>query len=382
MKTIGENKGINLSHRIILLIVLGLVSLVWLGTVSAQTRPGWKERWDKALNGAKREGRVVVFGPPGELIRQAMSEEFRKTFPDISIEYSGARGEEHATRLRAERDGGIYSADVLLSGTSTATIYMKPMRALDLIEPVLILPEVTETKYWRNNRLEFADAEGKYNLVFANVVRVPVIYDPQQVKVEEIDQLYELLDPKWKGKIVINDPVPSGPGKNIFGWIWEVLGPQKAADYYRKIRAQAGAVDRDQRRQIEWVAQGKYPILLAPSSPVGQQLLKRGLKFGILPEFKDYGAPINVTFGSAMLINRAPHPNAAAVFINWLLSKEGQTAWSKATNDVSQRLDVPTDHLPPYIIPRPGGKYWIGYYEKNVERSPGEEAILKELFHR
>ncbi len=382
MKTIRENKRLNRSHRIILLIVLGFVSLVCLQAVSAQTKPGWKERWDKALNGAKKEGRVVVFGPPGESVRQAMTEDFRKSFPDISVEYSGARGEEYATRLRAERDGGIYSADVLLSGTSTAAVYMKPMRVLEPIEPLLILPEVTEPKFWRNGRLEFADSEGKYNLVFASVVRVPVIYDPQQVKVEEIDQLYDLLNPKWKGKIVINDPVPAGPGKNIFAWIWEMLGPQKGADYYRKIRAQAGAVDRDQRRQIEWVAQGKYPILLAPSSPVGQQLLKRGLKFGILPQFKDYGAPINVTFGSAMFINKAPHPNAATVFINWLLSKEGQTAWTKATNDVSQRLDVSTDHLPPYLIPRPGGKYWIGYLEKNVERSPEEEAILNDLFRR
>lgn len=60
--------------------------------------------------------------------------------------------------------------------------------------------------------------------------------------------------------------------------------------------------------------------------------------------------------GTAMLINKAPHPNAAGVFINWVLTKDGQTAWSKSRNQLSRRLDVPTDHLPPYIIPRTGGK--------------------------
>jgi iron(III) transport system substrate-binding protein len=190
------------------------------------------------------------------------------------------------------------------------------------------------------------------------------------------------LDPKWKGKIVINDPLPSGAGNVTFRWIWQVLGPEKATDYYKKIRAQAGIVDRDQRRQIEWVAQGKYAVLLGPSDGVMGELLQRGLKLGILGEFKDYGTAITASFGSAMLINKAPHPNAAKVFLNWVLTKEGQTAWSRALDHVSRRLDVPTDHLPPYQIPRAGGKYWLSHFEKEVTRSAEEEKILKELFGR
>ena len=98
-------------------------------------------------------------------------------------------------------------------------------------------------------------------------------------------------------------------------------------------------------------------------------------------------------FGSLMLMSRAPHPNAAAVYINWLLSKDGQTAWSKAVNAASHRLDVPTDHVPPYLVPKPGAaswvsqyksgdKYWVSHHEDNVHRSAEEEKILKELFGR
>ena len=83
-----------------------------------------------------------------------------------------------------------------------------------------------------------------------------------------------------------------------------------------------------------------------------------------------------------MLINKAPHPNAATIFLNWVLSKEGQMAWSKAMNHAVQRLDVPTDHLPPYVVPKPGVKYWISDSEENVLRSAEEERVLKELFGR
>jgi len=357
----------------------------------AQAKPDWKQGWEKALSGAKKEGKVVVWGPPGEFIRKAMTEGFSKAFPDIPIEFSGGRGGEQATRIKAERDGGVYSVDALISGTTTAMMQMKPMKALDPIEPVLFLPEVTDLKYWRDNMLEFSDAVTRYNLVFVNQVKNPLVYN-LEVKAEEVDQLYELLDPKWKGKFVINDPLPSGAGNVTFRWIWRVLGPEKATDYYRKIRANAGVVDRDQRRQIEWVAQGKYAFLFGPSDGVMRQLLQRGLKFAVLGEFKDYGAYITASFGSAMLMNKRPHPNGATVFINWLLSKDGQTAYSTAMTASSRRVDVPTDHLPPDVIPKPGriftgqpkpgDRYWLSHSEENVKRTAEEEKILKELFGR
>jgi ABC-type Fe3+ transport system substrate-binding protein len=351
------------------------------------------ETFDHFVDGAKKEGRVVVWGPPGELIRKAMVEGFQKAFPNIAIEYSGARGGEQATRIKAERDGGVYTVDVMLNGTTTAITQMKPMKALDPITPALMLPEVTNGKNWRGGRLEFSDEATRLNLVFSTIVNTPVVYNPRLAKPGELDELSKLLDPKWKGKFVVNDPLPSGSGNVTFRWIWRVLGPEKAENYYRRIRANAATADRDQRRQIEWVAQGKYAFLLAPSDGVLGQLIERGLKVGIVPEFKDYGTYVTASFGSAMLLNKRPHPNAAAVFLNWVLSKEGQTAWSRAMEHVSRRLDVPTDHLPPYLIPpanakffkgepKPGDRYWLSYTEENVQRSAEETKILKELFGR
>jgi ABC-type Fe3+ transport system substrate-binding protein len=126
---------------------------------------------------------------------------------------------------------------------------------------------------------------------------------------------------------------------------------------------------------------GKYAFFLAPSSGVLEQFHARGLKFEVIEEFKDIGGYITASFGSLGLMNRAPHPNAAVVFINWLLSKEGQLVWSKAVNAVSRRVDVPTDHLPKYAIPNPKTKYWDRDSEAASVTIP-EEKVLTEIFGR
>ena len=80
-----------------------------------------------------------MLGPPGDRIRDAIMRSFTKAFPDISLEFTGARGGELATKIKAERDAGIYSVDIIISGTSTADAYFKPMKALAPIEPALDL---------------------------------------------------------------------------------------------------------------------------------------------------------------------------------------------------------------------------------------------------
>jgi iron(III) transport system substrate-binding protein len=347
----------------------------------AQTSPAWQPQWDNVVNAAKKDGKVVVFGPAGEIIRNAIVGAFRKSFPAITLEYVGGRASEGAARVKIEREGGVFSIDIFIGGAVTL-MELGAVGALERLEPAMILPEVKESNYWRDGRHEFTNPTTRYTLVFSSQPNPPVIYNPKQVRVTEVDQLYELLDPKWKGKVVLNDPFIAGPAGSLFRWLWRTLGADKATDFYRKLRAQAGAIDRDQRRQVEWVAQGKFAWLLGPNNAMLYQLAQRGLKFGVLPEFQDYGTHIGTGAGCLALMNRAPHRNAALVFLNWFLNKEGQTVWSKSLNLQSRRLDVPVDHIPPYLIVKPGAKYWVSYYEKDALRSAQEEAVIKELFGR
>jgi iron(III) transport system substrate-binding protein len=336
---------------------------------------------DRIVTLANQEGKIVVFGPAGEIIRSALIEAFRKSFPRIVFEYVGGRAAEQAMRIKAERDGGVFSVDIFIGGSVTMS-ELGSIGALEPIEPALVLPEVKDGSHWRDKRLEFTNPTTRYALVFSSQPNPPVIYDLKRVNPAEIDELYELLNPRWKGKVVLNDPLPAGAGGSLFRWLWRILGPDKATDYFTRIRAQAGAIDRDQRREIEWIAQGKYAWLLGPNNTMLYQLQQRGLKFGILPEFKDYGTHIGTGSGCIALMNRAPHGNAARLFINWFLNREAQTTWSKVLNLQSRRLDVPQDHIPAYLRIKPAGNYWVSYYEKDAIRSAREEAVITELFGR
>jgi iron(III) transport system substrate-binding protein len=344
--------------------------------------PAWQAEWERTLAAARQEGTVVVYGPPGDLIRRNMLDGFRKAHPDISLEWSGGRSAEHATKLEAERRAGVYAVDVFVAGTTTALSQVKPLGALEPIRPALILPEVTDPANWMGNSLDFADEDREYNLAFINVPAPLVLFDPRQVAAEDVDEMHELLDPRWTGKLVISDPVPSGNANLVFRFIWEMLGPEKATEYIRAIRGQAAVVDRDLRRPIEWVARGRYPLLLAPSSGVLEQLAQEGLKAGLVVEFKDYGTPVSASFGSLMRIKDAPHPNAAKVFMNWLLTRDGQTAYSTAMNQMSRRVDVPRDHIPPEATVRPDGKYWPSYYEQYAKAPPALTELLRDTFGR
>jgi iron(III) transport system substrate-binding protein len=346
----------------------------------AQDKGAWQERWKSTVGQAQTEGKVVVLGPPGELIRDALTQGFEKAFPKIAVDYAGGPPEPRVSRMRAERDAGIYSYDVFIGGTNTAVLALKPIGALDPIKPALILPEVTDLKNWRNNRWLSVDKDGIYVLAFAGQVSSVLAYNVDQVKSHEVDELSKLLDPKWKGKIAVSSPLSGGAGPPTFRHIWLSLGPEKAKDFYVKLRAQTALVERDQRRGLEYVAKGKYPILIAPSTGVMGQLIQRGLKFGVVSEWNDIGGRISSSFGNVTLLNKAPHPNAARVFINWLLGKDGQTVWSKTMQNVSRRVDVPTSDLPDYIIPDPKGKYWESDSEDGQTRTPEEEKLIKELF--
>jgi ABC-type Fe3+ transport system substrate-binding protein len=343
-------------------------------------KPEWQVEWERTVAVARQEGKVVVNGPPGDLIRQRMLEGFRTAFPDITLEWSGGRSSDHATKMEAERSAGLYSVDVIIGGTTTALGQVRRMGALDPVKPALLLPEVTDPRNWLDHKLDFADKAGEYSLAFINVPVKVLIYDANQARLDEVDELEDLLNPKWREKIVVNDPTVAGAGNAYFKWFWAILGPERGAQFIRALKDQTGAVDRDQRRQIEWVARGRYPIALSPDSSFLGQLLQEGLKVSAVGEFKGHGGLATASYGSIMHINRAPHPNAAKVFINWLLTREGQTAYSTAMQEASRRLDVPHDHLPPELVVQPGGKYWSSYSEDAVEMPPALNSLLRELF--
>ncbi len=121
---------------------------------------------------------------------------------------------------------------------------------------------------------------------------------------------------------------------------------------------------------------------LAFSSSIYEALKKQGLPCEIQTADKMKEGSYVISGSASMgLVNRSPHPNAAKVYINWLLSRETQTQWTRASGNWSRRVDLSQDHLNPRIIPRVQNiaKYQMNYKEKWVSKRKEIQDFLRKI---
>jgi len=274
---------------------------------------------------------------------------------------------------------GFTPLDIHIGGTTTMLTTLRPTGALDPIRPALILPEVLDSTKWLKGRLDFSDEKRLHNLVFTSAVKIPIAINPKLVKPEEIRSFRDLLNPKWAGKMAMRDPTGPGPGlATVTHWYaHKGLGKEFIHDLFVK---QKLILSRNDRQLLEWVTRGRYAIVISPSELATKELEAKGVHVELMgaDQFKE-GSYLTAAFGSVGLINRAPHPNAAKVYINWLLSRDAQTAWSQASGYPSRRLDVPRDKVNPLSVPKQGHVYQENYREKYVLMKGKVRALLREV---
>lgn len=322
-------------------------------TAQVSAGQAWELDWNKSVAQAKKEGKVLVYAT--SQVRDAFNP-FRDKY-GIDVEVVVGRGSEISTRLITERRAGLYLVDVYQGGATTLITAIKPAGTVDSLDKILVLPEVLDETKWLNGRIPFVDKE-KMVLSFIAATDPDYIVNTKLVGPEELKNYLDILNPKWKGKIVMNDPTTAGSGLKWFGLVVrELLGPEKGKEYMRNLAKQEPAITRDQRLQMDWVALGKYAIAIAPQRELVDEFQKLGASIKPLELFES--ADISPGSGNVALVNRAPHPNAAKLFINWLLTKEGQSSYVKVFGSPSARLDVSTEGLDPSTIPDPKGKYFI-----------------------
>lgn len=345
------------------------------GVKAPQEKPGegWQVRWDKTLQGAKKEGKVAVYGAATGQIRDALIQGFYNKY-GIPVEYMAAKGPEIATRILAERKAGLYIPDVIIGAGTPSLNVLKPAGVFSPMEPVLILPEILEVGNWWENKVNWVDKD-HYFIAFLAYVSQKITINTDIVKPDEVKSYRNLLEPKWKGKIAMHDPTIAGSGQNFIAVMaYYTLG----IDYLRQIASQEPFISRDHRQLAEWVARGKYSIGLAIENEAVEQMRIAGVPLQYLdpPE----GAHVAHGTGFLSLPGNAPHPNASAVFINWLLSREGQIIYTDVARVQSARSDLPTTKLDQVSIRRPGVKYVNASTEEFQFRLPEAQELAKEIF--
>lgn len=328
--------------------------------------------WSKTLALARKEGKIILLSSAGSEGRVALSRAFQQKF-GIEAEIIGGRGQELTQRVLMERRVGIYNVDAYISGLGTSLFFMlKPANAADPLEPYFILPQVKEPKNWWNG-LGWIDDEHT-SLAFAAYVLPTLGINSSMVRQDDIGSYKDLVSPKWKGKITMNDPTVTGTGQRFIGVLIEIMG----LDYIKALAIQEPIIIRDQRQQIEWLAMGKYPLALTPKSDIFNEFVQAGAPVRRLPMSEGEG--LTAGGGVVVVINKTPHPNSTRIFVNWLLDKEGQTVYSKSMGVQSRRLDVPTDHLDPSLLRQDGAKYIDQNRQEFLLREPEFSQIARDIF--
>ena len=334
------------------------------------------QEWTDAVAKAKEEGKVVVvMGGAASRTWRPLFEKFRARF-GIDVEASGGGGGESADRVLAERQAGVYSVDVWMTGLTTTNSRIIPAGGLEPINNTFILPEVKDDSKWWQGRKWYGDIEQKYIFLFNGSPTPDIAYNTNLVKnPDEIKSYFDLLDPKWKGKITGIDPTIEGVGA-IYAFYH--LNPQVGTDYLRRMfKEQDITFYRDLRQAAESLAQGKFSIFMFEGSGriEVENLKNQGLPVEFI--YRPLKEGNRLAAGGAATISmmsKAAHPNAAKVFINWALSKEGQEAANEVSDtDASLREDVSMEKIRPEYRREPGANYLF------YDADPKFQAFLNEV---
>jgi iron(III) transport system substrate-binding protein len=332
-----------------------VVSLLSLAN-SACAQSDWQKEWEKTLAAAKKEGQVNIY-----IYRyEGLLQDFRRDYPGINVVSVTGRGNEMTNRIIAERRAGKFIADVYSGGTNSLYNTLYKGKALDPLKPALMLPEVTDTSKWYGNEHRYADPENKYIFAFiGSPSNAQLAYNTNLVNSKEFKSYQDVINPKWKGKIVSLDPRDTGLGATMqFYYYSPEIGPEFMRKFF-------GGMDityvKNFRQMTDWLAQGKFAICMGCKDSMRAK--NQGLPVDDFDtnRWKE-GSSFSAGGGSLGLMNQAPHPNAAKVFINWFLSRKGQIALQRL-GDVddpanSRRIDIPKDDLPPDARMQPGVKYF------------------------
>lgn len=337
----------------------------------------WETEWERTVKAAEQEGQVVVYKISGDTEWNA----FQKKYPKIKVVLVPGGAAQIQQRLLAERRAGKYLADVVRLGGGTTTALFKA-KALDPLNTTLILPEVKDVSKWLDGKHHYNDVENQFVFVYAAFPLHLLGYNNKIVDPQALRSYGDLLDAKWKGKITIKDPREPGGGSPL---LFLYHNPQLGPEYIKKLFSVAAlTLIRDERQQTDWLAGGKFPLALTAKATEVEEAKTQGLPVDMMNAhaFKKDGVGLEAGGTMIALPNRAPHPNAAKVLINWFLSREGQmTVQKTGPNEPGQnslREDLPKDHLPWWAQRQSGVKY-IRLWGPEVWDRTSIQAFVTEL---
>ncbi len=288
--------------------------------------------------GCSRDHRtpLVVYSPHGRDLLTLFEHRFEALHPDIDVRWLDMGSQDVYDRVRSERANP--QADVWFGG------------------PSLILAQAARDSLLDCRRAVWADAiaprgRGAGDCYFAAYeTPAPFLYADKVVRPEEAPQDWDdLLDPKWKGKLIIRDPLASGTMRAVFGYIIQ-RGMKQTGDttagfaWLRRLDAQTKVYEQNPALVSEKIArqEGLVTIWDLPDVLISR---RRGMPIGYV--FPKSGTVV-IEDGIAV-VRGAKHLAAAHAYVDFVGSVEMQLAAARDVYRLPARLDLPADSLPDWV---------------------------------
>jgi len=365
------------------LIALFFTLYAGAASFAAEARPAWRVEWDKTIAAAEKEAALSLYVFEAGPLTEETVHAFERAFPKIKVSQLRGRGNDLGPRMVAERRAGKYLVDLFAGGKGTALTTLYSGKLLDPIMPLLLLPEVLDESKWYRRELKYVDPENKYIFVYiGNAGGVEINYNSNLVNPKEFTSYWDLTQPKWKGKIAATDPRSRGMDNPVLFFYYHAkLGPEFIRKLYGDMEV---TIARDYRQPVDWLASGRYALCIPCVSDEMDKAMDQKLPVGQILRLKE-GGTLSSSGGTLTLLQNAPHPNAAKVFVNWLLSREGQSIVQKGrkgrtrTASNSLRIDIPKNDLPEEVQRREGVDYFDADDDNFADRRPADR-LFNEIF--
>ncbi|HWP58652.1 MAG TPA: extracellular solute-binding protein [Candidatus Acidoferrales bacterium] len=365
------------------ILILSFFALPASIACAADAQPSWQAEWERTVQAAKKEGKLSLYMFQGEGELGAVAEAFQKKFPEIQVITTPGRGNTLAPRVMAERRAGKYLVDVHIAGTTTAYEVFYRAKILDSVRDALILPEVVDESKWWLGQHHYIDPEGRYIFVYVGNVPEYISYHTKSVDPGEIRSHWDFLQPKWKGKILSRDPKISGSQRIGLRMFYHT--PELGAEFIRRLYGEMDVtLTREIRQATDWLAHGKFAICFFCSEILRAKSQGLPVDQFRTARWKESRTISAGNMGSIALPSQAPHPNAARVFVNWLLSREGQITFQRTVNtpnnsEESLRVDIPKDAVRSEVRRVEGVKYLLVDKPEYIDMTPIYDIVEKAL---
>jgi iron(III) transport system substrate-binding protein len=301
------------------LVVLWLICVLCVTGRSALADP-------KIIEAAKKEGELAWWSTIAQDQSQKLVDEFMKRYPFIKASYwrSGSVGLHN--KILIEARAGRSSWDVVSQTTPEFIHELKQKKIITLYNS----PERSQFSP------DLKDKDGFWTATYA--LPTGLGFNTQQVKKEDVPKSYkDLLDSKWKGgKISVDDE-----NYELLVGLTQAWGKNAAVDYLKALAAQAPVIGRGATQRTQMLGAGEFPLAISYTHTVEWAKSQGSAVDWVNLE------PVIIKFDGIMLGAKAPHPNAGKLFIDFVLSQQGQELLQRFRR-VTLREGVDPD--PPRLI--------------------------------